>query len=180
MKISNIILRDFTFECKIQLGRIDSINYKLCLLRSSAICGIYMMKRKYRIPCIRDRRMALMVTAITFRCLHINPGLAQGTNGTASMFHQQSAWGRYVGTGREAHDILEELLFLDTHACEHEISPEMRTRWGAMTTEKFVRTSIFMSSDTRQHTCNHAPLHMNMTLVTYGNLQEHGVWKFML
>lgn len=95
MKISNIILRDFTFECKIQLGRIDSINYKLCLLRSSAICSIYMMKRKYRIPCIRDRRMALMVTAITFRCLHINPGLAQGTNGTGcsiSRVHEADMW----------------------------------------------------------------------------------------
>lgn len=67
--------------------------------------------------------MALTVSAITFRCLYINPVLAQGTDGTGcsiSRVHEAGMWARGERHMEGAQEILEEPLFLDTHACEYQ------------------------------------------------------------
>jgi hypothetical protein len=136
------------------------INYKLCLLRGSVICRIYTTKWECRISCIRDRRMALTVSAITFGCLYINPVLAQGTDGTGcsiSRVPDAGVWargertmtGHRTGTGRAT-------LPINTLMCILRLAWKWVHSWWAMSTEKFIRTSIF------KHTCDHVPLYMNM------------------
>lgn len=148
------------------------INYKLCLLRSSVICRIYMMKWKYRVPCIRDRRMAVTVSAITFTCLHINPCLLRALMGqavsSAECMRQVSGHRTEAQGGGTGHT-WRATLPINTCMWILRLAWKWGHSWCVMTMEKLVRTSIFKTNGTHQHTCNHVPLHMNVHI---GHLQK--------
>lgn len=79
------------------------INLNYVYSRSCVICSThtYIMKWMHQIPCIRDRRMALMIGAITFQCSDTGSMLAPGIAMTnCSMSRQNGCMGHLRAEGR--------------------------------------------------------------------------------
>lgn len=135
------------------------------------------MKWAHRILCIRDRRMALTISAITVRCTDIGPVLAHCPVVTAVLSAGRlGSMGRSVGRGRGAQKARPELLFPQIYVCMCmlRVSLEMRTQLEVEWVSKCSPASAFpetpASASTRAPMC---PPMWTQTLCTHKHPQEH-------